>query len=458
MRSTTFIGAGALVAWLAASQSSGQVMDPTPWWYTNGPPLVHIVSPQEGESILAGRNIQVCAVSLNFTDAVARAEFLANNATLGTVTNTPTPWMPMGDRFACLTWSNAASGAYTLMAIATDKAGISVTSAPVSIHVVTNLPPLVRLVKPHNGDIILGPTNINVCATAFDPDGTVAHVAFYEGANLLGVVTSTPPVFVTNSYGVFPIRQSSYCVTWSNAAPDSYTLTAVAMDNEGAAATSDSVAVTVVTNLPPVVAILRPLNGARFLAPATLRLSAVASDADDSVAKVEFFSGKTQSLGVVTSGMSVTNDEGQVRTFYSLTRSNVPAGSYTFTAVATDNAGASGTSSEVTVTVVPPPPPSVQVVYPNNGARFVAPATIPISAVARNFTNHIATIQFLSGTQPLATRTNSWWSTFLWKNVRQGNYTLSAIATDTGGISATSAPVSITVVTNSWRPFSMLQE
>ncbi len=450
MRSIQFIGTGALMAWLAASQSFGQVTDPTIWWYTNGPPLVHIISPQEGESILTGGIIHICAVSLNFTDAVSRVEFLANNESLGTVTNTPTPWMPMGDRFACMTWSNAAAGAYTLKAIATDLAGISVTSAPVSINVVTNLPPLVRLVKPQDGAAILGPTNINVCASAFDPDGTVAQVAFYEGANLVGVVTSTPPAFVTNSYGVFPIRQTSYCLTWSNAAPGSYALTAVATDNEGAMAASDAVDITVVTNLPPVVAILRPQNGARFLAPATLRLSAVATDGDDSVAKLEFFSGK-QSLGVLTSGMSVTNYGGQVLTYYSLTWSNVPAGSYTLTAVATDSVGVSSTSKPVTLTVAPPPAPSVQIVYPNNGARFFAPATIPISAVARNFTNQIASIQFLSGTQTLGTKTNSWWSTFLWKNVPQGNYTLSAIATDTTGLSATSAPVSISVVTNSWR-------
>ncbi len=457
MRSTQFIGAGALLACLAANQSFGQVMDPTPWWHTNGPPLVHIISPQEGESILADRNIHICAVSLNFTDAVSRVEFLANDEILSIVTNTPTPWMPLGDRFACMTWSNAAPGEYTLRAIAIDLAGTSVTSAPVSINVVTNLPPLVRLVKPHNGAVILGPTNINVCASAFDRDGTVAEVAFYEGANLLGVVTSTPPAFVTNSYGVFPVRQTAYCLTWSNAAPGSYALSAVATDNEGALAASDTVNITVVTDLPPVVTILRPQNGAKFLAPATLRLSAVASDADGSIAKIEFFSGK-QSLGIVTSGISVTNDEGQVRTYYNLTWSDVTAGSYTLTAVATDNAGVPSTSKPVTVTVVPPPPPSVQIVYPNNGARFVAPAAIPISAVARNFTNHIASIQFLSGSQTLATKTNSWWSTFLWKNVAQGSYTLSAIATDTAGISATSAPVSITVVTNSWRPRLMLQQ
>src|SRR5262249_50254584 len=47
-----------------------------------------------------------------------------------------------------LRWTNVTAGSYTLTAIATDRAGIMATSPPVSINVVTSLPPVVRLYAP----------------------------------------------------------------------------------------------------------------------------------------------------------------------------------------------------------------------------------------------------------------------------------------------------------------------
>lgn len=271
-------------------------------------------------------------------------------------------------------------------------------------------------------------------------------VAFYEGANLLGVVTSAPPVWVTNHHGIFPIYQKTYCLIWSNVPPGAYDLTAVATDNSGLSATSAVVNISVVTNLPPFVRIVSPENGTRRFAPATLNLCASAKDVNGTVTGVEFFSG-SDSLGVVTNGVTVTNHEGRVETLYCLTWSNIPPANYVLTAVATDNAGASGTSAPVHVTILTPPPPKVTIIHPESGARFVAPATIPIAAVARYFTNPVANVQFFAGANLIGTVTNTWWPTFVWKNVPAGAYGLKAVATDTGGQMATSAPVNISVVT-----------
>ena len=65
-------------------------------------------------------------------------------------------------------------------------------------------------------------------ANASDSDGSVTKVEFFRGATSLGVDTSAP-----------------YAVTWSNAATGSYSLTAVATDNQGATTTSGAIAVTV---------------------------------------------------------------------------------------------------------------------------------------------------------------------------------------------------------------------
>jgi hypothetical protein len=117
-------------------------------------------------------------------------------------------------------------------------------------------------------------------------------------------------------------------------------------------------------------------------------------------------------------------------------------------AVATDNGGVMSTSAPVAITVSRPPPPMVQIVWPENGAKFRAPANIHIASVTKYFTNHIATVQFLAGTNLLGNVNTNSWPTFFWEGVPAGAYSLTAVATDTAGIRATSAPVNITVVNN----------
>src|SRR6266545_2715238 len=77
---------------------------------------------------------------------------------------------------------------------------------------------------------------------------------------------------------------------------------------------------------PPTVALTSPTGGASFFAPATISLAATASDPDGTVVRVDFFKGNT------LIGSSTTAP-------YTATWSNVPIGSYSITAKATDNSG-----------------------------------------------------------------------------------------------------------------------
>jgi hypothetical protein len=90
-------------------------------------------------------------------------------------------------------------------------------------------------------------------------------------------------------------------------------------------------------NPAPSVNLTAPASGTTYNAPATVSITANASD-NGSVAKVEFFNGNTK-LGEDTSSP------------YAYTWTNVAAGSYSITARATDNEGASTTSSPVSITV-----------------------------------------------------------------------------------------------------------
>ena len=109
-----------------------------------------------------------------------------------------------------------------------------------------------------------------------------------------------------------------------------------------AAATFSNVAVTgggvPPANTPPTVALTAPASGATFTAPATINLAASASDPDGTITSVQFFSGTTL-LGTDTTAP------------FTFSWTNVPAGSYSVTARATDNAGASTVSAAATVTV-----------------------------------------------------------------------------------------------------------
>jgi hypothetical protein len=114
------------------------------------------------------------------------------------------------------------------------------------------------------------------------------------------------------------------------------------------------------TNSLPTVSLTSPAQGATFVSPASIALEASASDSDGTIAKVDFYANGTL-VGTDTSGPSP----------YTFSWGGVAAGTYALTAVATDNVGASRTSSPVTVTVGPPAP-RVNVALAANGAVATA--------------------------------------------------------------------------------------
>ncbi|PWU14996.1 MAG: hypothetical protein C5B50_16185 [Verrucomicrobia bacterium] len=287
-----------------------------------------------------------------------------------------------------------------------------------------------------------------VCASAYDPDGSVVSVQFFVGTNSLGVVPTPPVIYVTNDDGIFPIKQP-YCLIWTNKSVGAFTLTAVATDNGGLTATSAPVHVTVVSDLPPKVRIETPYYGAMFRQPVNIKICAQAYDPDGTVTNVEFFAG-TNDLGSVTTPILVTNWWGdEVQSLYCLTWSNAPVGSYRLKAVATDNAGMSSSSALVPIVIYPPPSPTVKITTPRNFSTiYNAPANINVCALERYFTNPIVNVSFFAGTNSIGSTTNAPYSCIVWSNAPAGAYNLTAKATDSHGTTVSSSAVSIKVVTN----------
>jgi Carbohydrate binding module (family 6)/Bacterial Ig domain/Secretion system C-terminal sorting domain len=95
---------------------------------------------------------------------------------------------------------------------------------------------------------------------------------------------------------------------------------------------------TTTQNTAPTVSITSPANNASVNAPATLSISATAADADGTVSKVEFYNG---------TALLFSDDTAP----FGYTWSAIGVGTYSLTAKATDNSGASTTSAVVSVTV-----------------------------------------------------------------------------------------------------------
>ena len=95
-------------------------------------------------------------------------------------------------------------------------------------YAAANQPPTISLTAPANGATFTTPVNVTVSASASDKDGAVARVDFYRGSTLIGYDTSSP-----------------YSVIWTSPPAGSYTLKAVARDNDGALTTSASRSITV---------------------------------------------------------------------------------------------------------------------------------------------------------------------------------------------------------------------
>jgi len=210
-----------------------------------------------------------------------------------------------------------------------------------------NVPPSVSISSPTKSTGYTAPATIVIDAAASDPDGSIVLVEFFNGTSKLGERTSSP-----------------WSITWKEVPEGTYTITAAATDNSNSRVLSDPVPVVVekaatVINQLPTVQILSPLSNDFFKAPATITLTASATDPDGSVTKVEYFSGQEKI------GESTTPP-------FSLSFECSSAGTYEITAVASDNLNATATSAPISLFVSTKREyPDLMNIYPNpNNGQF----------------------------------------------------------------------------------------
>ena len=198
-------------------------------------------------------------------------------------------------------------------------------------------------------------------------------------------------------------------------------------------------------NSPPTVSLTAPAQNSTHNANTNITVSANASDSDGSISQVQFLANGSL-IGTRTT------------TPYSITWSSVPAGTYVLTAIATDNLGATTTSTARTITVNQPNNvtlPSCVITYPHSNAYYQQGSDIVFRVFSRadggSFSSGtISNIEFfVDGVKVHETSTHtSHTYQYIWPNVPTGNYRLTARATNTMGATFTSAGVLVYVGTD----------
>ncbi|HUL53425.1 MAG TPA: Ig-like domain-containing protein, partial [Opitutaceae bacterium] len=131
------------------------------------------------------------------------------------------------------------------------------------------------------------------------------------------------------------------------------------------------------------------------------------------------------------------------------------AGAYVLRLFASDSERSGADQITVTVSEPPSQPPRVTLTTPADQARLVAGVPLELTAEATDSDGTIARVEFFQGAANLgdgARRGPNAYSFALVAGLPIGSYTFTARATDNTGISATSAPVEVTVIADPGTP------
>ncbi|NBQ15636.1 MAG: hypothetical protein EBU31_13780, partial [Proteobacteria bacterium] len=248
-------------------------------------------------------------------------------------------------------------GDYNLVAVVTDAAGNTVTSGNVGIKVVqtTTAAPVVTLAAPVPGTVVQGRSTLLAASATPASGATISAVAFYVNGVLVNTATTAP-----------------YSFSYTAPAVGSYKVVAVATDSAGNTNVSADQTFTVTANVAPVAILVGPQGTAllpfKVANNTTLTLQADATDADGSIASVEFYADGTL-IGAQTQP-TIANLKRYVQT-WTPTQARV----YTLSVRVTDNQGTTTTSASQTVEVTSLTgslAPTVTLQNPDAGDNFTA--------------------------------------------------------------------------------------
>ena len=282
-----------------------------------------------------------------------------------------------------------------------------------------NVPPTISITNPTNNQQIVTGTNVNITANATDSDGTVSKVNFYVDGNKVGESSASPYTF-------------PYTATVGN-----HAITATAIDDKGDSTTTAAVNIVVANNQAPTISVVSSANNA--IVGDVLTFTATANDVDGSVASVEFF------VNNVSIGSDNTAPFSQ--TWTSTT------GAHVIKAVATDNLGLTGTSSNINVSIANNNPPTAAITAPLANATIIAPTVVNIEATATDSDGSVSQVEFLVNGVVVGTDNASPYA-FAWTST-PGAKTITVRSTDNKGATTTSAALNLNIADPNALPYEV---
>lgn len=272
--------------------------------------------------------------------------------------------------------------------------------------------PNIALVSPNNNSTATVNNSLALSATAKDGDGNITKVEFYDGETLIGTDTTSP-----------------YSFSWTPTTAGQKNISGKAYDNDNRSTVSNiaTVTITAPVNQAPSITLNAPItsNGGSLGS-----ITASATDTDGTISSVEFY---------VNGNLFNTRTSSP----YTLNWSNAPDGSYTLTAKAFDDQGASTTSAPVTISVNTTtnaaPTVSLNAPISSNGNLDGS-----ITATASDADGAITKVEFYVN-DALFTTINNAPYTVSWENAPVGIYATYAKAYDDKNATSTSNTVMITV-------------
>ena len=418
------------------------------------PPTVAITAPPGGASVDA---TVVVTAGASDNVGVAGVQFLLDGAMLG-IEDTVEPYSIEWDT------RTASNGAHALTAVARDAAGNLKTSATVTVTVTNDTtPPTVAITAPANGATVSA--TVSIVATASD-NGAVAGVQFFVDGAAHGPEDVSAP----------------YEVSWNTvtAAEGSHTLTARARDAAGHTTTSGPVTVTVTNSQTETTTRLEDNSSAIAYTTATpwvlgytggfawsggtaslgfaVGQRATLTFNGIGVKWIGFRGPQTGIANVYLDGALVATIDAynatQITQVVMYTATGLVDGPHTLAIEVTRTKNDAATdyyvvvdAFDVTTNGAPSSdttPPVTDVTAPASGATVSG--MVPITASASDNVAVSGVRFYINGTQVGAEDTASPYE-MTWNSnaVANGSHTLTTVARDAAGNTATSAPVTVTV-------------
>jgi hypothetical protein len=330
---------------------------------SNQLPTVTLTAPANNTSYLAPASITISANASDADGTISSVSFYHGTTLIGTDATAPYQF----------NWTNVAAGTYSITAVATDNAGGTTTSSPITVIVEST--PSFKLqgesacavdgiINENINAGFIGTGYVNVNNVVGSKASWAIAASAQENISLTIRFANGTTTNRTMSVGVNGVTQiasvnfegTGAWTTWNTAVVqisvskgnNIVTLTSLTADGGpnidelsfGSENISAGQCNPNPANIPPIVSLTSPASGAGYTAPASIQLRATATDNDGSVSKVEFYNGSELISSVLTAP-------------YEFNWTNVEPGTYVITAKATDDQGAVTESVPVTVTVDP---------------------------------------------------------------------------------------------------------